>query len=325
MTTYYTITINRKQSQHHYDNLSDAVLALYAALLESNGIKKKIDQTKITHYYMNIQYNVFNIIDENGLVLVDDVQRIVLPTFFPEMTALDLLYRHKTRMPDTSGNSQKKHIKNSESNCVNSLASCKKTNDVGDFHTEPSYDEPTTHDEIPAPKIPPRILATNLTTDDETFELQKELSRNKRIEDTRNIEKYRIFLSDKLVYCKLKHDIESGRLDKDNMHPCFAIKYLIFSILETRGAILFEGISQPIPSDDLLDKLQSDSEYDIFTKMMETSVNVDDDEELSKPDVYVPHNYMYFSDIDKDQYAQKHNLTRQEFEEKCVNVLESEY
>jgi hypothetical protein len=146
---------------------------------------------------------------------------------------------------------------------------------------------------------------------DEEFEEKKENERNQRIESNRQNEKFRIFESDKKAYVRIKEDITKGIIKKEEINPFFDIKYRIFQILESREAINFNS------NDKIVD------EYNIFSALHQACC--EDNECAKQPEpvnkVYIPHNYQYLTNVQKDEYAKKYKMTRKEFEDKYVTGM----
>lgn len=147
---------------------------------------------------------------------------------------------------------------------------------------------------------------------DEIFELSKEIERDKRVEQFRRNEKFKMFESDKGSYIKIKKDIDSGLIKASEVHPFFALKYQIFKLLESRKVINFSK------NDNIVD------EYKLFRELYE-ECDEDNQKNNKKCDpvkkVYIPHNYQYMTDTDKELYANKYNLTKTQFEEKYINTM----
>lgn len=147
----------------------------------------------------------------------------------------------------------------------------------------------------------------NLSFDDD-FENLKEKQRNERIEYGKNMEKFRIFESDKKSYVRIRNDIEKGLLKKDDIHPAFILKYQIFKILEERNSIDFG-------SDDKINE-----EYNVYNDLYNVC---QDDDDITEPTnkIYIPHNYHYMSDEKKEEHAKKYKMSRKEFEDKYLNSI----
>jgi len=167
---------------------------------------------------------------------------------------------------------------------------------------------------------------------DEAFELKKEEVRNQKLEQFRRNEKFNTFESDKKSYLQLKKDIENGLIKSTEIHPYFILRYHIFKVLELRGAINFTN------SDHIL------TEYNLFTDLYEAYEEDNDQDTRSaslatdtidttntepcvrckpaksiKP--YIPHNYKYMTDSNKEAYAKKYKMSRREFEDKYASSI----
>ena len=126
--------------------------------------------------------------------------------------------------------------------------------------------------------------------------------------------KIKIFDSDKQSYLCMKRDIENGKLNINNIHSCFALKYDIFKILDIRSAINFSSNSN------------IEEEYELFTDLYNSCVPDDDElaELASNNKVYVPYNYHYWTDDKKTEHAKTYDMTQQEFEEKYIDKPDAE-
>ena len=122
-------------------------------------------------------------------------------------------------------------------------------------------------------------------------------------------DKLRVFESDKFSYVSIKRDLEKGALKREDINPCFELKYLIFKVLESRNSIDFtknDNIS---------------TEYELF-KILYDECN-ENNQNNCKPivKVYIPHNYQYMSKERKEEYARKYKMTLKQFEDKYVNGM----
>lgn len=164
---------------------------------------------------------------------------------------------------------------------------------------------------------------------DEDFEAKKEKERNERVVSRNKSTKFRVFESDKKSYNQMKKDIEKGLLKKNSIHPFFVIKFDVFEIMEKRNAIKFDNDDNINKEYELFDQLyslydeNSDKESGTNCKNSTGGTNGTEDTKSNNSNiinVFVPHNYHYLSNEDKIKHAKKYKLTKEEFEEKYINM-----
>jgi hypothetical protein len=133
-------------------------------------------------------------------------------------------------------------------------------------------------------------------------------------------ESLRIFESDKKSYLLMKLDINNGILKANEINSYFYDKYQIFKILDSRNAIKFNN------NDDIK------NEYKLFLDMFEccdelaenvnvkaTEINPPD----NKADIYIPHNYKYMTNDQKNTYAKKYKMTAHDLDKYIATTKDS--
>lgn len=133
---------------------------------------------------------------------------------------------------------------------------------------------------------------------------------NTKNEIASRIDQIKKFESDKYSYSLIKNDMEKGLTDEEKIHPDFMVKYQIFKILESRKTI------------DLNTNKNIVDEYSKFIDMYQAYLENECDNKLEispQKNVYVPHNYNYLVEEEKEQYAKKYQMSRQQFENEYVN------
>jgi len=103
-----------------------------------------------------------------------------------------------------------------------------------------------------------------------------------RIKQDAEEEKKRIFQSDKRAYFMMKEDIKQGYLKEEKISVLFKQKYPVFKFMEENG------------------DLDSDNEYDIYCSLFD-ELYKDEHEQLEEKH-YVPHNYHYLPESEKEKY-----------------------
>lgn len=147
-----------------------------------------------------------------------------------------------------------------------------------------------------------------MTEADELFELEKEKKRNEVIEQNRENEKYRIFENDKKAFVQIIKDVNDGLLSQDDIHPCFVAKYVVFSILKGRDCINFENNNN------------LKEEYGIFMDLFQNLEYEDPESGQASSSVHIPHNYLFMSDAEKAECAERNNMTREELESHITKI-----
>lgn len=278
-----------------YYTLNVLLKNLHAKLYQTKYLG--MENVVIYNYYMDIPISQFKVCYRDGLVIYNEQNNIKVSTICPELSAMD--------------------------NIASKLLSTNPVNvSIKPTTLSPSLNQPI--------KFPPRsayIPNAKLVNNNQSYcqskssqpkSSQPKSSQSKPQaiiqEAVKNTsEKFRIFESDKRSYVKMKNDILAGALTMQQMNPAFVIKYQIFKILESRNNL------------DIISDKNIDNEYEIFTKMYDECIIIDN--ESPKKDVvvlnkvYVPHNYQYMSDDKKTDHAKKYKMTKQQFEEKYINGM----
>lgn len=102
----------------------------------------------------------------------------------------------------------------------------------------------------------------------------------------------RIFESDKNSYNLMKKDIEQGKLNEDKISVFFKQKYPIFKFMEENN------------------DLDSENDFEIYNELFndlygsdtDDDNDNDNDDDNDKKNQYIPHNYHYMSEKDKEKY-----------------------
>jgi hypothetical protein len=122
-----------------------------------------------------------------------------------------------------------------------------------------------------------------------------------RVDKERAEEKRRVYEANKRAYYMMTDDIKKGDLLEEKISPLFRDKYPIYRFMDEKG---------------LLDQ---DDEYETFLRLF-NELYPEDEEETSKDD-WIPHNYHYLTDEQREKYKNsklKHKDEIEEFIEKNV-------
>lgn len=244
----------------------------------------RLPETKVSIYYNNVYIDELKLTYQKNLVLYNDNNYISAPVICPEAYVLDVILGSK--IPRSQKNSQDRRISR--------------------------LPEKQGKQEREEGKNMLTRIKRKFNGQEEVKEQIEELPRTDREPDEQEMiyKKLMFFKNDKKAYFEIRNDIERGTLKWDDINPYFLLKYQIFRILEFRGAI----------------KLGNDNieqEYQEFTQLHDVCQE-NNYECLSTETVYIPHNYQYLSDYEKEEYAAKYHLTRQELEDRYINNIDSE-
>ena len=121
-------------------------------------------------------------------------------------------------------------------------------------------------------------------------------------------DKLKVYASDRNSYFQIKKDIDEDSFDEKHIHPAFAIKYSIFKVLVARGEVM-----------ELEPNIEH--EYSIFADLYDDCMDdsSEEDEQAPVSNVYVPHNYFYLTPKEKEELAQRYDMTPKQFEDSHVN------
>lgn len=285
MNTYYQVSLNNRSNLNalaeSYNSLEEAAIAVYTILFDH------VNPTEILiHcYYLGIRASTFKVDYRNGLTFYNNTNNIKVAAIYPVITVLDSLYSEKKQVEVTKENPFITTPKPTVSTKGNPFITSPKEGDKKSPIIE-TYGDDHYRDDHYSPLV--------------------EIDLGSKIPDNVN-ERERSYLSDKRSYLLIKEDIDKGKLLKDDINPYFVVKYITFKILETRN---------------ILDSNSNDN-YQKESEIYWDLINSYDEEIQEEPmkEVYVPHNYNYLSEYQKEEYAKKYNLTVREFEEKHVTAL----
>ena len=111
------------------------------------------------------------------------------------------------------------------------------------------------------------------------------------IEKDREQERRRMFNADKKAYLLMKGDIENGKLDPKKISPLFSDKYPIFEFMDERD-MLTEIFDE-------MDRDQVGKDYFIYSQL-----TIKENPSMKSKDAdYIPHNYNYLNDEEREKFA----------------------
>lgn len=312
--------IHKNNSCEHtnHTTLNDTIVQLYNILFGSNEIN--LIDIQIVCYYMGIPVINFNLGNDNGLILYNDDNYIRICALFPEYNVIDTAYTkfitsRIRKYPSISDNTNKFQRAAPIDNNNNNIKTYKYTAPINNIKTS-KHTVPVNNNK--------KYMFDRKNTDRNcntrnSINSKKNVKNGSKLEDINNLstddninydfsEQIKIFESDKRSYFLIKKDLDDDVLKRDQIHPDFVLKYLIFKVLELREAINFASNSN------------IDNEFEIFSNLYE---EYQKDNEVDEPPhkVYIPHNYNYMTPDEKDKYAHKYNMTRQQFENKYINII----
>lgn len=263
-----------------FTSLAEMVGILYQKL----HFHKQINFSKdivIQQLYKNVAIAVYHLnIYRNTLVMYNENNHIQITSLFPEYMAVDQAFI-------------KQYGKNNEPHLS------EKNN-----HTYLCNACPTANE--PRKKIRHQSLFDKAKQAEqskkESIKINNSPPMEKHIENENN-QKFRVFQSDKRSYVQIKQDIDAGQLKRDDINPAFILKYQIFKLLDERGSI------------DFTSDAKIKEEYDIFYELYQVCLENDDDDSCVKEpnNVYIPHNWNYMTDEQKEAYVKKCKMTLPEF------------
>lgn len=313
-----------------YESLKDLTIGLYNII--HNNISS-IKLIKIASYYESMLFTVFEIVYEHGLIIYNTDNRIKISSIFPEAIILDtiiekLLPRNIKTNPISSNSPPRvvtaHNIKKSELDYCDSIPDLKNERTVPNIKNILPKKMPTGFSQksviaknaISESKNRKKAIPTEEELDkqkmdqfDEEYELEREKKRLDRIKDEQQIKLINIFITDKKMYPLVKADIAIGKMKQELIHPNYIMKYQILKILEDRSVINFNTDTNIQEEFTLFSDLYDSCMEDIIDKKTADSPGLN---------VYVPHNYEYLSEHEKNECAKKYNMNRIEFESKHV-------
>jgi len=290
MLNYYQLVIGDTRNSSICPNLVDIFPQLFDKIIKMpkslNGslsmtdLKVMLRTVTIESIYLSVPMTKFSIEYDNGIVLYGDSCVIRIATLFPQLAAFDKMLADMTKtVPEIPKPPCRAEPKRTQL---------------------PQVTKPIK--QIPEPPKKVVNAPKKMTQEDERFELEKENKRNKVIEQNRIDEMYRIFENDKKSFVQIEKDINDGLLLQDDIHPCFVAKYVVFSILKERGVINFENNNQ------------SRKEYDVFMDLYKDLEYEDPTIGQAPSNVHIPHNYLFMTDAQKEECADKNGMSRKELE-----------
>jgi len=116
-----------------------------------------------------------------------------------------------------------------------------------------------------------------------------------RVDKERAEEKRRVYEANKRAYYMMADEIDKGELSEEKISPLFRDKYPIYRFMDEKG---------------LLDQ---DDEYETFLRLFNELYP--EDEEESSNDDWIPHNYHYLTDEQKEKYKSSKSRHKDEIEE----------
>lgn len=166
----------------------------------------------------------------------------------------------------------------------------------------------------PPPKLPQDQQGNPIIPFDEEFEKKKETNRNNILQKRQVDEAYNIYNHDKKAYLRIRDDIENNLLSRESIPEFFSDKYEVFRIMDLRN--------------DLNGRQDPEQEFERFTNLLKVfyECKYDEDTKVNSPyqglfsqdQVYVPHNYHYLTDTQKEECANKYGMSKTEFEAKHI-------
>lgn len=273
--------------------LDDMIRRLYDVIVNDNVTD--LNQIKVLCYLSNVVVTTFRLRYRTGLVLYNESSNIKLTNICPELTSIDMLLEkflgkntHKQSESEstlTTSTVKPRHQKFlQKARIVNRPCEVKiidQQNNLVQLHTEPEVEQTR-------PKVEPNV--------------EPQLS-----------QKLHSFQTDKITYVKIKKDIEDGKLNEDDIHPAFMLKYQIFKLLDARQNLNLDNDNNLSQEGEIFSEL-----YDELMSEFQKEIQ---NESMNEEKVYVPYNYHYLSDDKKEEHARKYKMTRQEFENKYVYGL----
>lgn len=283
--TYYKVIHNHKSYDH--PNLRSAIQCIYLLLIEQHILPSELT---VKQYYLNILSNEFNVKHNDSLFLYNNETSIKVQILYPEFYYFSNIFTKRNPI-------------------INTIT--KKTETaIGTIKSQTPI-EPKKNPKVEIPKNEMKLVKKKVT---QPLVSKEDLtSFNLKIPEVDK--KLSQYISDRESFRKIRNDIELGKMNINDIAPWFSMKYTIFSILDSRGSINFNN-KNDYP---LIEK-----EHELFEIMLEATEDKEDDIKIElDQNIYVPHNYNYLSDDEKNDIASKYNLSRMEFEEKYVKKDET--
>lgn len=303
---HYQVIYN-KSVIHKSDNFVDILKSVYFDL--ANNLP--VSDISINTYSMNSLISVFFIkISPNGLVIYNNTNSVSVALICPEVMAMDKIICEWVR---------------NKSEPISNPAKYNQKNTT-DTNQKPYNQVSTENVRRPVENVRrPRLHAKNMLAHT-VYNISNKNVANKscgvsdkssNVPDKSSItdvnlivqdvpQKIRLFESDKRAYIMMSSDIANGDITKQNINPAFEMKYAIFKILENRGSL------------NRMSAENIDTECELFNSLYNECIDNTEAEPVEK--VYVPHNYHYMTADQKTDHAKKYKLTKQQFEEKYINV-----
>lgn len=149
------------------------------------------------------------------------------------------------------------------------------------------------------------------------------------------------FQNDKQSYFKIKHDVETGRKDPNEISTYFVVIYDILDILNSRGVLcknddshLYNEYHMFIDLYESCFKTDDEDDDEVYNKVDDEVDNEGDDEvnnvvnnkvddrvdgcnNISVP-IYVPDDYESYSEEQKERYASKYRMSLDDFTKKLT-------
>ena len=295
--TYSLSTIDNS-TKHIYekiDTLENVVRKLYYMFSENIY---DVSNIVVTRLFNGVDLEKFHFKINDNLVMYNEYDTIRLISLFPEYYSLDVvlvnrysklkytnktapMHRSSVTAIKTRGNHPMKNIsrKRPEKLGRNRYDKSEKQNDPQPVVSHPLEDKyvEDKHDD-------------NIVSDI-SFKIDNDPDA-----------KFRMFKSDKQAFFNVKKDVDNGNLDYDDINPAFILKYDIMKVLENRNSLNQD-------SDDNIHE-----EYKIFTELYDSYTEPMIHVENEEPKIYIPHDFLYWSNEEKEKLAEKYSMSVQELE-----------
>ena len=343
MTANYCVTYNN----NYYKKIAtfeEAIYVIYDNISlylsnKVNNIQGILLQLKLYNMIYNTTINIFNLKYENNHLILYNANNIIcVSDIFPLCSSLDtnisLMIHNKSQIlqmpnPETRGfvNAYHNKTKNTKplkiinqvntSNMNNHSYLCQDQiiNNIKKNVNIELLDGKTQNKKksLPNKFVENEKIARETILQDKNTRASQTNIRNDTKNDVNSVtksEKIRIFCMDKEIYQKINKDVSSGKILQNEIPDFFALKYDIFRILDNRKELDF------VSNDNV------EYEHHSYTKLYNI---VEEDVEPPIGDksdkIYIPHNYEYMSQHEKNVCASKYNMTPQEFEKKASEII----
>ena len=262
--------------------LRDSIILFYKKIYENTDLLKK--NIKLIILFENVEIINFTLKYDGHLIIFNQTNKIIVRDLFPETIIYDYYLSNKI-----------KTVKPRNKNIIdrNKFIQNNTTTDKNQFRDKTINN--CSFGKVPL-KNQHKVIDQNANND---FFINN---------------KMRIFDSDKKSYIKIKDDINKGILLKENMNPFFMPKYSVFKLLENRNMIDFGSNDNITEEYELFNDL-----YEVYEDKNDQDDKNDDNKNNQAKSIYIPHNFHYWSEDKKEEYAQKYNLSLAEFENNYVN------